>query len=65
MKSCDLKWLTDSLAVKNAHPAKESCMGSGRASDSQSGQVFRKPYSICYTRASKQANLACNIQEGP
>lgn len=64
MKSCDLKWLTDSLAVKKVHPAKESCMGSGRASDSQPGQVFRKPYLICYTRASKQAKPACNIQEG-
>lgn len=61
IESCDLKWLTDSLAVNRANKAKKRECGGAAGSLTQPRQVFRKRYLICYTRASKQANLACDI----
>lgn len=61
MKSCDLKWLADSLAVNRANKAKKRQCWGAAGSPTQPRQVFRKHYLICYTRASKQADLACDI----
>lgn len=65
MKSCDLKWLADSLAVNRVNKAKKRQCGGAAGPQTQSGRVFRKPYLICYTRASKQADLACDMQKPP
>lgn len=65
MKSCDLKWLADSLAVKRVNTAKKSSVGELQGLRLPAWAVFRKPCLICSTRAREQANLACDIREGP